>query len=409
MRAIMQKILIRGPKMKKTALTALILTLVITGSLPAQNDPNQDYIKAMTTTNPAQRARLLKEYVAKYEGQSTQYENFVYATLCVTNYAGKTERESIEYGEKALALGGLDDLTKCRILLTISGVYSQRSQNLEKAKNYASQVIQIAKANKSKTSTEATPEQWNQFIGAAHFTHGQALEKSKYLKEAVDSYINSYNILKNSQIAISLKKLGKALYDIRFYKDAEKALEIPVSVLKDFASYAFYAKTLYKNNKKEEALEYFKLAYGKQKSGEMAFYVGIILADKTKSNPSVSQEAIRYLLDASFLSAANSKKAMGLAESIFFTSAKNSKYNENIKELQRMTKKLEDLTDKFNKKFGEKDEEDLSDAEKREMDDMMKEIEFEEKDIQEIKAEQKIVLEEFNKLILETKKRLGVR
>jgi len=405
----MHKILIRGPKMKKTALITIIMILFISASLSAQTVANDEYIKAMTTPNAAQRVKLLKEYLAKYAGKGTQYENFVYATLCVTNYSGKTARESIEYGEKALALGGLDDLTKCKVLITVSGIYSQRGQNLEKAKNYASQVVEIAKASKNNNSSDATPEQWNQFIGAGYFTHGQALEKSKYLKEAVDSYINSYNILKNVQIATSLKKLGKSLYDIRFYRDAEEALKIPVSVLKDFASYALYAKSLYKNKKKEEALKYFKLAYGKQKSGEMAFYVGIILADKVKSDPSVSQEAIRYLLDASFLSAANSKKAMGLAESIFFTSAKNSKYNENIKELQRRGKKLEELTDKFNKKFGEKDEEDLSDAEKREMDDMLKEIEFEEKDIQEIEAEQKVILEKFNKLIQETKQRLGVR
>jgi endonuclease III len=115
------------------------------------------------------------------------------------------------------------------------------------------------------------------------------------------------------------------------------------------------------------------------------------------------------LLDASFLSASNSKKAMELAESIFFTSAGNTKYNENVKLLQKRSKVLEDLTNKFNKKFGEKDEEDLSDAEKREMDDMLKEIEFEEKDIQEIKAEQKVIVEKFNKLIEETKQRLGIR
>ncbi len=395
--------------MKKTALTILIMFLFTSVSLSAQISANDDYIKAMTTPNTAQRVKLLKEYLAKYAGKGTQYENFVYASLCVTNYSGKTARETIEYGEKALALGGLDNLTKCNVLLTVSAVYSELGQNLEKAKNYASQVVEIAKASKKNNSSDATPEQWDKFIGAGYFTHGQALEKSKYLKEAVGSYINSYNILKNPQIANSLKKLGKSLYDIRFYKDAEKAFEIPVSVLKDFASYAFYAKTLYKNKKKEEALKYFKLAYGKQKSGEMAFYVGIILADKSKSDPSVSDEAIRYLLDASFLSAANSKKAMELAESIFFTSAKNSKYNENVKELQRRSKKLEELTDKFNKKFGEKDEEDLSDAEKREMDNMLKEIEFEEKDIEEIRAEQKVVLEKFNKLIKEAKQRLGIR
>ncbi len=405
----MPKIFIRGPKMKKTTLTTLIMILFISSSLPAQIVANDDYIKAMTTSNAAQRVKFLKEYLAKYAGKETQYENFVYATLCVQNYAGKTARESIEYGEKALALGDLDDLTKCRVLITVSGLFSQSGQNLEKAKNYASQVVQIAKTNKNKQSTEATPEQWNQFIGAGYFSHGQALEKSKHLKEAVDSYTNSYRILKNAQIANSLKKVGKSLYDIRFYKDAEKAFEIPISVLKDFASYAFYAKTLYKNKKKEEALKYFKLAYGKQRSGEMAFYIGIIIADKTKSNPSVSQEAIRYLLEASFLSPANSKKAMELAESIFFTSARNTKYNQNVKELQKLSNQLESLTNKFNKKFGEKDEEDLSDAEKKEMDNMLKDIEFEEMDIQEIRAEQKIVLEEFNKLIQETKQRLGVR
>lgn len=394
--------------MKKTALTTLIMILFISSSLPAQIEANQDYIKAMTTSIASQKVKLLKEYLAKYAGKRTQYENFVYAALCVQNYAGKTARETIEYGEKALALGGLDDLTKCNVLLTVSAIYSQRGQNLEKAKNYASQVIQIAKANKNNNSADATPAQWNKFIGAGYFTHGQALEKSKYLKEAVDSYINSYNILKDAQIANSLKDVGKSLYKFKFYKDAEKAFEIPVSVLKDFISYAFYAKTLYKNKKKEEALKYFKLAYGKQRSGEMAFYIGIILADKTKSNPSVSQEAIRYLLEASFLSAANSKKAMELAESIFFTSKRNTKYNQNVKELQKLSNKLESLTNKFNKKFGEKDEEDLSDAELKEMNNMLKDIEFEEKDIQKIKAEQKIVLENFNKLIEETKQRLGV-
>ena len=110
----MHKIFIRGRKMKKTALMTLIIIFIISSSLPAQIDSNQDYITAMTTSNASQKVKLLKEYLAKYAGKGTQYENFVYATLCVQNYAGKTARETIEYGEKALALGGLDDLTKCR-------------------------------------------------------------------------------------------------------------------------------------------------------------------------------------------------------------------------------------------------------------------------------------------------------
>ena len=102
-------------------------------------------------------------------------------------------------------------------------------------------------------------------------------------------------------------------------------------------------------------------------------------------------------------------KRQELAESIFFTSDRNTKYNHNVQALQEKNKKLENLTKTFNKKFGEKDEEDLSDAETKEMDNMLDEIEAEEKAIQKLKAEQKIVLENFSKLIEETKQRLGVR
>ncbi|NOR22052.1 MAG: hypothetical protein GQ476_05145, partial [Candidatus Aminicenantes bacterium] len=69
--------------MKKTALTTLIMILFISSSLPAQIDANQDYIKAMTTSVASLKVKLLKEYLAKYAGKGTQYENFVYATLCV--------------------------------------------------------------------------------------------------------------------------------------------------------------------------------------------------------------------------------------------------------------------------------------------------------------------------------------
>ena len=396
--------------MKKTALMALALVLFISSSLSAQtSNANQDYINAMTTANVTERVRLLKEYLAKYAGKGTQYENFVYANLCVLPYRGKTARETIEYGEKALTLGGLDDVTKCNVLITVSALYSQSSQNLEKAKNYAFQVVQIAKANKNKDSTEATPAQWNKLIGAGYLTLGQAQEKAKDLKGAVDSYINSYKILKNPQIVNSLKRTGKSLYDFKFYKEAEKAFEISAATLKDYASIYFYAKTLHRNKKKEEALKYYKQAYAKQKSGDTAYNIGIILADKAKSRPSFSQEAIKYLLDASFLSAANSKKAMELAEFLFFTANKDLKYNEKVKEIQKKNKKQEELTNAFNKKYGEKDEEDLSDAEKKEMEALLAEIESEQKALQKLKADQKAALDKFNKLIEETRQRLGIR
>lgn len=395
--------------MKKTVLTTLVILLFISVYLSAQNSTaDEEYIKAVTTQNVDQKVKLLKEYLTKYGGKGTKYENHVYANLCLLRYRGKKAKETTNYGEKALAMGGLDDYTKSQIYLQLSGLYSQLGQNLEKAKNYALQAIKIAKANKNKDSATMSPAEWNKFIGAGYLAHGQALEKAKDLKRAVDSYINSYKILKNIQIAKSLQKIGKSLYDFKFYNEAEKAFKIACDALKDFRSCAFYAKTLYRNGKKEEALKYFKQAYAKQKSGEIAYNIGIILAGKVKMNPSQSQEAIKYLLDASFLSPSHSKKAMDLAERLFFSGNKELRYNEKVKELSDRTKKLDELTKTFNKKFEDKAEEDLSDNEKKEMEKFLANIDAEEKAIQKLKAEQEAVLEKFNKLIEETKKRLGI-
>jgi hypothetical protein len=112
-------------------------------------------------------------------------------------------------------------------------------------------------------------------------------------------------------------------------------------------------------------------------------------------------------LDASFLSQANSKKAMDLAQRLFFNHEVPG-YNDKIKELSDRSANLEALTKKFNDEFGEKDEEDLSDAEKAEMEKILKDIEAEQKAIEKIQAEQQEALEKFNALIEQTKKRLGI-
>jgi len=395
--------------MKKAVSFISILFFLVTFTSYAQNNSaDQEYIQAITTPDISQKVTMLKNYIAKYEGKGTKYENFVYANLCLIPYKGKTAQETINYGEKALSLGGLDNLTKCQVYIQLSGIYSKLGQNLDKAKSYALQVVQIAKANKNKESTTVTPAQWNQFIGAGYFAHGQALEKAKDLKGAVNSYVNSYNFLKNKQIAQNLKKLGKSLYDFKFYTEAEKAFKIAATALKDLASYAFYAKSLYKNGKKDQALKYFKLAYNQQRSGELAYNIGIILAGKAKKDPSLSQETIKYLLEASFLSPKNSKNAMKLAETIFFTLNKDLQYNEKVQELSERSKKLEELTKEFNDKFQDKAEEDLTDAEKKEMDAILTEIKTQQNAIQKLEAETKAALDKFNKLIEETKKRLGI-
>src|SRR4030042_6135401 len=109
--------------MKRILLTAVLLTLITTGFLAAQNEADEEYIKAMTQNDPCQKVQMLKAYIQKYAGQGTQYENFAYVYLTLTPCASKTAAESIKYGEKAVTMSGVDDDSKAQILATIAGLY----------------------------------------------------------------------------------------------------------------------------------------------------------------------------------------------------------------------------------------------------------------------------------------------
>jgi len=395
--------------MKKSRLIVLVaFVFFASGFIQAQTEADLAYIKAMQANSPIQRIQLLKEFIAKYSGKGSQYENYAYANLCLIPYQGKTERETVDYGEKAIALGGLDDFIKCQVLVILSGVYSKLGQNLDKARNYSSQAVEIARVNKSRESEAGTTStQWNQLQGAGYYSLGQAQMKAKDNKGAVDSFINSYNILKNTQILNDLKKVGRALYEFRMYADAEKAFKFVYQNLKDAESLALYANTLYRAGKQEEALAFFKEAYGKQKTGEMAYNIGIILAKKANQNPALSSEAIRYLLEASFLYPAKSQQAMSIAENLFYGSDKD--WNRRVKEIQDRNKKIEEIVKTFNSKFEGKNLEELSETEKKEMKSLQDNIEAEKKAIQKLEVEQKTMIEKFNKLIEETKQRLGIK
>jgi hypothetical protein len=390
--------------MKKTYL--LLLVLIFTAGLAlAQNPADEEYIKAMTSNDPCQRVQLLKEYISKYAGKGTQYENYAYAQLCLTGCPSKSLQDSINYGEKALNLGGLDDVTKCQVLLVLGGAYAQQGQNLDKAKNYANQVIEIGKANKNKEG--ASPEQWNKFIGAGYFTLGSIAEKRKDTAGAVEAYLSAYSLLKKPEIMGLIKKMGKEYYDAQNYAEAEKVFRAIYNLNKDPEMAILLAQLLLKSNKNDEALSLLKEAYGKKKNGDVAYSIAIILAKKAQTDPSAVNEAIRYSLEAAFLSPKNSEQAMKMAQGLFFTMNKDLKYNEIVLAIQNKVKELDELTQIFNERFGNKNEEDLSDRDKQKMKDMLAEIEAKKAEIEKLKQQQEAAIAKFNQMVEETKKRLG--
>ena len=394
--------------MKKALTLAMVMMLAASALLWAQStDANEAYIKAMTAQAPAQKAQMLKDYLARFGGKGGEYDNFANANLAILAYPGKPGNDTLTYGEKALQLGGLDDLTEYQVIIAVAGTHVQTGQGLDRAKTLALRAVELCKNNKNKEGENSS--QWNQLLGAAHFVHGQAAEKTKEYQRAAESYAQSYTILKNPQIMASLKKLGKTLYDAKAFAEAEKVFKVVAASTNDSDIDLLYAGALYKSGKVDEALASYQQIYSKNKNGDVAFNIGIILTKKAQSQPSLAAEAIRYLLDASFLSPANSKQAMSMAESLFFTSYKELKWNETVTLITASSKKIEDMTKTFNSKFGNKDEEEMKDSEKAEMKALLANIENEKKNLEKLKASQNVALARFNSQIEDTKRRLGIR
>lgn len=393
--------------MKKAILLSTMVILVMSISLSAQDACSDDYITAVSANSPSEKYNLLKAWVASCSGKGIQYENFAYAFLCTLPAPEKSVQETVDFGEKALSLGGFDDVTKTEILITVASAYLQLGNNLAKARDYGGQTVKISTANKNKGAEAGNPAQWNQMIGGGHYVQAQAYEKEKNLKAAVTSYINSYNILKNKQIASDLTRIGQSLYNAKSYTDAEKALKVASQVINDFGTVRLYAKCLHRGGKTNEALVSYKQAYTKQKNGEIAYNIGLILANVVQQNGTSANDAIKYLLDASFLSAANSKQAMTLAESLYFSNIDKT-FNDKVTLLGDKSKEQETLTNDFNKKFGEKDEEDLTDEEIEEMDSILKKLDDLQVEIEKLQTDQAASLAKWNSLITQTKQRLGI-
>jgi len=393
--------------MKKAVLGIIAFSLAFGGLALAQDECDQLYIKAMTANSPAERATLLKDFLAKCGGKGNQNENFANANLCLIPHPGKTEQETINYGEKAIQLGGLDDLTKCQVLTTLAAVYLK--QHPDKAKTYANQVIEAARAAKAKETEAANANQWNKLIGGGYYVLGQAQEKAQDNKSAIDSYLNSYNILKNAKIIAEIKKVGKTAYEAKAYADAEKAFRAAYQANpKDTESLNLVAHCLYRSGKTDEALTMMKESYAKNKNGDMAYNIGIILAKQAgSSNPTLNTEALRYLLEAGLTSPTYSKKASELAQSMFFRADKE--WNNRVTAIQESTKLIEDWTKTFNSKFEGKNVDDLTSDQKREFRRLNENIEKENKILEKLQAEQKVTLDKYQKLLDEAKARLGIR
>jgi hypothetical protein len=145
--------------------------------------------------------------------------------------------------------------------------------------------------------------------------------------------------------------------------------------------------------------------YAKNKTGNMAYNIGIMLANEAKTNPALTNDAISFLLDASFLDPKRSKPCMDMAQSLFFSQDKE--WNNRVKSLTESQGLINDWTKTINTKFGEKSEEELTPDEKREYRKLKDLITKEQAVMEGLMAQQKAGSGKFDALVAAAKKRTG--
>lgn len=391
--------------MKRMWLTVVMMSLVLGGIVFAQSEADQIYIKAMQAGNPAEKTKLLKEYISQYAGKGNQYDSYAYANLGILQYQAKQfNNETIGLMEKAIAAGGIDDQMKGTLLTFIADL-GIKTKQYDKTKTAAQQCIQHAAAAKNKEAEAGNAATWTKMTGGGHYLMAQAQEKSGDIKGALESYNKAYSILKTPAILGEVKKIGKTYYDAGKYAEAEPIFRYLSGTGLDSESMTILAQILNKQGKQSEALQMFKDMYAKNKTGAMAYNIGIMLANEAKTNPAVTMNAVEFLLDASFLDPKRSKQCLDTARYLFFSQDKE--WNSRIKAAEESQTLIKEWTDTINTKFGDKSEGELTPDERREYRKLKELIDEETVTINNLQAQMKAGSGKFDALVAAAKKRTG--
>jgi hypothetical protein len=391
--------------MKRMLLSVVMMSVILGGFTFAQSEADQVYIKAMQAASPTEKARLLKEYISQYAGKGNQYDSYAYANLSILQYQTKQfNAETIGLAEKAIAGGGIDDQMKGTLLTFIADI-SIKTGQFDKAKSAAQQCIQHAAMAKGKEAEAGNAAAWAKLAGGGHYLMAQAQEKSGNIQGALESYNQSYTILKAPAILGEVKKIGKSYYDAQKYAEAEPIFRYLAGTGLDSESLTILAQILNKQGKEAEALQMFKDMYAKNKSGSMAYNIGIMLANEAKTNPAVVNDAVSFLLDASFLNPQKSQQCMDIARSLFFSQDKE--WNNRIKLMEESQTLITDWTKTINTKFGDKSEDDLTSDERREYRKLKEMIDKETVTLNGLQAQAKSGSGKFDALVAAAKRRVG--
>jgi tetratricopeptide (TPR) repeat protein len=287
---------------KKITFITIMFFVVSVFLYPGKKEQQDLYLKAVAEKDNSARMTLLKEYITQYGDTDDKYLRFIYLNIADTAYKLKNYDEAIQYGELSLKQEDINPQNKLKIYFSLANSYMITKRDLDKALEYAGQIIEAAKQMIEMSKNQAQdPEQSKQYIAnyeKYYIAPGNQLQGLIYYdkgetKLAVKKFLESYKYDKNEStynrifyLAINLYKKGKTDEAI------ETVLKIVDTDNLKYKEANFLASAYYKKKDKENTVKYYEIAYKTKPRADLAMKIARLT---NKTEPS---KALKYFADA---------------------------------------------------------------------------------------------------------------
>jgi tetratricopeptide (TPR) repeat protein len=321
----------RIQQMKKIVIIfLLVISFGLSGLLAADKEQTDAWLALMGEKDLQVKLQKLEVYYNKYGSKENRNSMYMYLNLAETTYLLQQYEKAIPFGEKALTYKELDASYKLRMYLYLANAYNLTKKDLDKAYNYAEQVITIAKS--LHTATEGNSAIDIGYTAPALRIQVQLLAaKSDDPQSAMTAFnkaLEAFQLDKSDKSANIVKFLSERMLKNEKVEEAIRGVET-INQAKPNADYykmlgMWYARLEnmpqavadenLKASYQAKSIENLKASYQMKRNAKVAYDLGVLLNQAKDIDNAIEFLAESYLLNDEKYS----PEALKLFEHLFF-------------------------------------------------------------------------------------------
>ncbi len=286
--------------MKKiTILILLFITVGLTALLALDKEQTDAWTALVGEKDLQVKMQKLEAYYNKYGAKEDRYSMYMYIHLAQTSYLLQQYDKTIQFGEKALTYKEIDASNKLPLYLYLANSYNLTKKDLDKAYDYAEQIILLANSLRSETQGNSAID--INYTAPALRIQVQLLatkaQDPQIGLKALNKAIEAYKLDKSDKSAFFVVKLSELMRKSEKVEDAIRGIEA-VNQDKPSADYYNLLGKMYNQIKNmPKAIENFKASYVLKKNAQVAYNLGILLNQNQELDSAIEYLAESYLLN----------------------------------------------------------------------------------------------------------------